>query len=136
VSTVPLRYALASAVAAMVATVLGMALHFGIDEPGATLTGAGFGMSFTLYSALLAMPFGLLLGLLRPRVGRSSFLLLATAAGVVSGILFGLWVLGDGHFFSRSVVATMGCTWALVAFGMASLIRRSPNTSLERTREG
>jgi hypothetical protein len=133
-STAPIRITLASAFAAVVATVLGIAIEFGRQDPGTVLTGAGFGMSFALPGALFAMPFGLLLALLRSRMKRPHFLLAATAAGAVSGALFGLWVAGDGRFFARSIVLAMGCTWTIAALGIAALSSRSPNTSLERTR--
>lgn len=132
-STVLLRLALASVLAGVVATVLGIAVEFGREGPGAVLVGAGFGISFALYGALFAMPFGLILALLRSRLGRPQFLILAAVAGAAAGILFGLWVLGDGHFFARSIVMIMGCTWTVCAFGTALLSGRSPNTSLERT---
>jgi hypothetical protein len=133
-STAPLRLALASAFAAAVATVVGIALEFGRESPDAVLTGAGFGMSFALYGALFAIPFGLLLALVRSRLGRPRFLLCAAVTGTASGVLFALWVAGDGHYFARSIVLVMGCTWTMAAFGIALLSGRSPNTSLERTR--
>ena len=118
----------------MVATVAGMTLYVSLEEPEATLVGSGFGISLSHFGALLAMPVGLLLGLLRWRLSRSQFLLVATVAGVASGILFGVWVADDGHFFSRSVVAPMACTWGIAAFGIAAFSSRSPNKSRERTR--
>jgi len=117
--TLPIRYALLSAVGAGAASIVGVTLHISAQEPKALLLGLSFGFSLAPHSALLALPAGLLLGFLRPRVGRQTFVIVATLAGAVLGGVLGMWLSSTSEFFMQTMAGFLACTWALAACALS-----------------
>ena len=134
--TLHLRYALISAVAALVASVIGVALYVAVEDPKAVLVGMGFGLSLAPYGALLALPAGLLLGVLRSRIGRATFVVVATVVAMTLGGVLGWWIAAGSHILFQPISLFLAFAWAIVAFILVTIGSRSPNKSLERTREG
>jgi len=119
VSAQPLKYAVISAVTAIAATTAAIAIALAQDEPGAAALGFSFGISFAPHSALVAMPLGVVFGTLRSRMGRLPFAFAATLCAGVSGLLIGWWVVGDAHYFPRTVARFICIAWTLAAFAVA-----------------
>ena len=134
-STLHLRYALISAIAGLAASVIGVALYVAVEEPGAALVGVGLGMSLAPYGALLALPGGLLLSLFRPRVSRAIFVIVTTVVAMALGGVLGWWVAAGSHILFQPISMFLGSAWAIVACLLSTMGSRSPNKSLERTRE-
>jgi len=130
-SALHLRYALISAVAALVASVIGVAIYVAVEEPKATLLGLSFGMSLAPYGALLALPAGLLLGLLRPRLSRPPFVAIATVVAMALGGVLGRWIASSSHILFQPISVFLASAWAIVACILATIGSRSPNKSLE-----
>jgi hypothetical protein len=135
-STLHLRYALISAVAALAASVIGVAVYVAVEEPKATLLGVRFGLSLAPYGALLALPFGLLLSVFHPRVSRVLFVIVTTVVAMALGGVLGFWIASGSHILFQPISVFLASAWAVVACILATMSSRSPNKSLERTREG
>jgi hypothetical protein len=134
--TLHLRYALLSATAALAASVIGVALYVAVEEPKATLLGISFGMSLAPYGVLLALPAGLLLALLRPRVSRAPFVVTTTVVAMSLGGVLGWWIASGSHILFQPISAFLAGAWAIVACVLATFGSRVPDKSLERTHEG
>ena len=125
-SSLPIRYALLFALAASVATVAGVALYVAVEDPRAVMVGVGFGSSLMPHGALLALPVGVLLGGLRPRVGSRLFMVLAVVLATMVGATVGWWVASDSHMIFQPVSVFLAATWAIAGGFLVALSRRSP----------
>jgi len=128
VSAQPLNYAVVSGVTAIAATTVASALALSQEVPSAAALGFSFGISFAPHSALVAMPLGVLLSTLRSRMGLLAFMLVALLSAGLLGMLFGWWVVGDGHYFPESMAVYICITWALSAFVVSAFSSPSPDS--------
>ena len=126
VAAQPLRYAVVSAVTAIVATTAAIVIALGQDMPSAAALGVSFGISFAPHSALVAMPMGAILGALRARMGRLLFVLVAALCAAGLGMLLGRWIVGDGNYFPKSLANRICITWTLAALVVAAFARGEP----------
>ena len=130
-----LRYALISAVAACAASVIGVALYVAVEDPRAVLLGVSFGLSLAPHGALLAMPIGLLLGVLRRHSSRALFVMITTVVAMALGAVLGWWIAAGSHFLFQPISVFLGAAWAIVAGIVATMSSRAPDKSLDLARE-
>jgi hypothetical protein len=129
VSAQPLKYAVLAALIAIVATTVAIALALGQHGSRAAALGFSFGISLAPQSALVAMPIGAILGGLRPRMSRWVFVLVAALCTAALGMLFGWWLVGDGHYFPESLAVYVCATWTLAATIVAAFSSGDPEPS-------
>jgi hypothetical protein len=130
-----LRAAISGAVLAMVATAMAAIIYIAIDYRELSLGAIVFSPLFesAVVGALAAAGFRLV----NTRVRGALFIALATVCGCLLGFLVGALFVGHSpHFSHDKAVIVLASSWLVVSLVTASTYVLSPNTSLERTREG
>jgi hypothetical protein len=118
--------ALASIPATIAAVVLYMVVVFH-ERPALYLLPDAlfFGYMPAFYGAVVAAITGALLGVLRAKMNRVQFVLLAIGIAMILGCVLGFWLVGDSPHISRKIVAgLLAVTWSTMAAAVTLISER------------